>query len=296
MSIHLSLAKGLRSEVSKEIQERHRAAILRIKPKLAKRKTAPITEKGARILHRELGAVYNNASLIAFDGLFYGQYGYWVVWDIKRPRGNTDWSEDLLSVTGMMLNLFAPRQSPIFLKSAFGISMHLIERVFQRLDTMEHHAVLAELQQAALIGAALADGLCLCLADSAKVSVPLLLPTPNGIIVGDACESHGDTMLVFRTFIGGAGEISRSKQRLASELASWAIRFDPLIGPGLELLAEDSLDPAYRTDPEVQKIHAMAREYLDILEANSGALVAFEERTQRLTERDAMWNSALRQK
>jgi len=235
--------------------------------------------------------VYGKSTLLEFTTLIAERYGYWVEWDILHMRGAADWCNDKLVLSGYVLDMFLRRQGMLQIFIPMGISMHLVERVFQRLNTTEHQKVLNELTGAALVAAALAPVLVNDMPPSDDNSLPLMLPTPHGAILGDLEVMGAVGMLHFKTFLGGEDDISPVKRKCLSALADWNVRFNDLIGLGFEL-AFAGISEIPQDDVDLQLIRGMTKEYCEILNAHRGALGTADERAQRQQGDNALWRAA----
>lgn len=296
MRIDLSLAKGLRTEILRTVNENGGEAKRRLRQCLLRRTTPPTTAKGAKGLHGKLMKVYGKSTLLQFIGLALGRYGYWVEWDIWRKAGATDWSDDKLSVTGRAIDMFLPSHGFRRVVTSVCISMHLIERLFQRINTTDQQQVLDELHEVALVAAALAPGLFSMVPHSVETSFPIMLPTPHGAIMGDLEILGGVSVLHFKTFIGGE-DISTPKRNCLIALREWDAMFFNLVGIAFELILigmaespQASSDPRLLGDTEL--LQMMTKQYCDILDVHRGALVTAEERAQRQQPENNLWNAA----
>ncbi len=149
LSVDSSLAKGLRATIIRRITATRQAMDQAARHAVARRASMPSTTKGARKLTRELGRYLDRYALCS--SLPEHRFGYWLHWSLRQDAEVEDWTEDQLTVTSMLINMEYNQCLVRRFAYPLGLSMHLVERAFQRLGTTNHDVVLEELIPAALI-------------------------------------------------------------------------------------------------------------------------------------------------
>jgi len=222
MCIDMSLAKGLRSSILKRVSQcnfNDAASITRVIGKSARPYRKP--PRGARKLFREIGKILDKHALMAWPELLFGREAWWVLWDIERADKDghsSDWQEDKLTACSMRLLLKGNYVSSKVVPGGVKFGMHLIERMFQRMDTKDHEIVIEELRTAALIAMTLASYLQSRLVEKGIDNYPIMIPTGRGAILGDFDVKKGEFNC--RTFVGGERAITAPRNTSISSSAS----------------------------------------------------------------------------
>lgn len=220
-SVDLSLARGLRSSIIKTIAA-SKLATEKASLEVVKRKaTMPTTNKGSRRLHLELARYLDKYAIAANNPYTLERNGIWFRWALRQNEHIDDWVEDLLSVNCTIFDLLNPRQRSLIFGFKVGISMHLIERVFVRLNTRENLVVTDELSWPATIACFIENFLLYVLQQRGITNLPIMLPTDNGAIVGDVIITGHKLEIKFRSFLGGRSDISDVKNSLLNDLKAW---------------------------------------------------------------------------
>lgn len=291
MSVDPSLAKGLRSAIIRRIVA-SRSATDKAAAFVIKRKASmPTTRKGVRKMQAELSKYMDRFALASNDLTTMEQEVFWLRWALRQNVAMDNWEEDQLSVDGVVFDLFSPAQAFVEYDYQVGLSMHLIDRAFSRLNTMDNKVVLSELIGATLNACGLSYILFIELLDRGIKTMPLLIPTANGAIVGDVVVHEGGGDIQFRTFIGGKVELSPVKMQLREALQKWALSFQSVLGDGLQFGARgnfkiilDNLESPY-----IINFRPYVKEFLDIHEKYTSALDSRGARTQRAQQEYKKW-------
>ncbi len=121
--------------------------------------------------------------------------------------------------------------------------------------------------------------------------MPLLIPTANGALVGDATATEEGGDLQLRTFIGGKVALSDAKQGLRQALIGWqaGISHDDF-GSGLQISTHDYRSiPDNLTMPAVAQLQKTTKAYLAVLARHPHALESRAVRTARANQQFREW-------
>lgn len=294
MRIDASLARGLRSNVLRDLVERNAAVDVCALKALLRKTTAPTTLKGERKLLQLLNGIFSRNAILPCDKLLSDHYGTWMVWQIMRG-GTTDWPKDLLIPSLTELDMRCPADSKGHWFENISFSMHLIERAFQRLNTMTSTQVLDELAPAARAAFVVKMFAGFSVGQHAAGVRPLMLPTEHGAVAGDLHhDAKGGIEIRFRTFMEGGDNLSPAKRRLLEALNAWRDRF-ARIDPVVMAFAVAPIRREPRDEGVRQSLlyaRALIREYFQILDAHPSAMGNCEDRRTWQSERNALWASA----
>lgn len=289
LKVDLSLARGLRSTIVKQIVTTRGSMEKAATVLLSRKSSMPTTKKGMRRVYGEIAKYLSRYALASNDLATLDRMAFWHHWTLRQSVGVDSWEEDQLAVDGVVIDLmsqaFLPFEYPV------GVSMHLVERVFLRLNTRNNDLVLDELIVPTLVACALWPFLYWTLRERGNASTPLAIASAHGALFGDLNLYEGDGDWQLRTFIGGAAEVSPGKRRLMDELADWhrALPMD-VFASALQVSTNDyQYLPQHRHLPEVQAGQKLADSYLAIIDRNSGALEAREDRARRARQEYRKW-------
>jgi len=297
MCIDMSLAKGLRSSILKRVSQcnfNDAASITRV---IGKRSSAPETTKGARKLFREIGKVLDKHALMAWPELLFGREAWWVLWDIERADkdGHSgDWQEDKLTACSMRLLLKGNYVSSKVVPGGVKFGMHLIERMFQRLDTTDHEIVIEELRTAALMAMTLASYLQSRLVEKGIDNYPIMIPTGRGAILGDFDVKKGEFNC--RTFVGGERAITGAKKHIDIQLGKWGWDFIQEFYRGMACVILVKAEALTENEDRTSKVFLdLADQYISLMEDYNRVTPKHEERTARKKQENTLWALARQQ-
>lgn len=291
MNVDLSLAKGLRSSIIKKINA-SRSATDKATAFVFKRKaTMPTTKKGVRRMYAELSKYMNSFALASNDLSTLQQEAFWLRWSLRQNVEMINWEEDQLSVDGVVFDLLSPECAFIEYDFPVGLSMHLVERAFSRLNTTDNEVVLKELIGPTLIACGLSCTLFIELLERGLDTMPLMIPTKNGALVGDVVVHEGGGYLHLRTFLGGGADLSPIKTLLRDALQQWNDAFQYVLGDGLQFGANGGFDAITLNldSPYVLNFRPHVKDFVDILTLHSSALDSRDVRTKRAREEYKKW-------
>lgn len=216
---------------------------------------------------------------------------YWFHWMLRKNVAMDTWEEDQLSVSGVMFDLKHPQCAFREFDYQIGLSMHLLERVFQRMGTTSNEAVLDELIDPMLTACAMWPCLYWELRNSGVTSMPLMIPSKNGAILGDVVLSDDGGDIQFRTFIGGKADLTEAKQRLLQGLVKWRSAISQHdFAMGLQVSTFDyKAIPLNMAMPEVVNIRKAVIAYLGVLSEHHHALDTKDVRTERSRQEYRKW-------
>lgn len=156
MSVDLSLARGLRSSILRQIVAARRAADKAASLVFSRKATMPSTAKGVRRMHAELARHLDKFALCSSDLSKLDQWLFWHRWALRQNVTMDSWTEDQLSVDMLIFDMYSPQQAYVEIDYPVGFSMHLLERAFLRLDTTRNDLITKEL----IVPALIACGIC----------------------------------------------------------------------------------------------------------------------------------------
>lgn len=292
IKVDASLAKGLRSSILKRItdakQSTNRAAL----KVFDKKQTMPTTKKGAKKLYKELAKYMDKFALASNNVQYLTRYAHWHRWQLREDVPVDNWEEDQLSVNAISFDLLHPSARYFATKYPIGLSMHLLERCFMRLNTTDNEVVLKELLDVSLYACTLSYFLLLEMDARGIKEIPIMFVTRHGVIVGDAVLGGelASGMLQFRTYLSLNSELSTAKKRLIMEMDQWQKEFDKQMDDvvAVSVNGNDIFDN--REDHSVLESIKHAQSYLDILIKNHHALEDKAGRMQRQSDNDLKWN------
>lgn len=292
--VDLSLARGLRSAIVKKIAEAKVATDQASDFLFRRRVKMPTTQKGVRKLAAELVAKTGRYALATNDPKHVTRFMIWHRWALRENISMGSWEEDQLSVDGMVYDLLCPVPASIIVHQPIGASMHLLERVFLRLGTTSNDAVLTELHQPMMLACGMAGVLFAEMDRRGVASMPIVIPSKNGGLAGDAMLDGGEgrPWIALRTYIGGSkGILTPAKRRLLDDLQEWADHMMPISWVGLQL----SVMPRTRLEEvggkwDLAKVYCEGvRAYMEIMGQHRGVLEDRESRVQRNREQKRIW-------
>lgn len=297
MCIDMSLAKGLRASILKRVSQcnvNDAASITRV---IGKRSSAPETTKGARKLFREIGKVLDKHALMAWPELLFGREAWWVLWDIERAGKDGqsgDWKEDKLTACSMRLLLKGRYVSSNVVSGGVKFGMHLLERMFQRLNTTDHAIVIEELRTAALMAMTLASYLQSRLVENDIDNYPIMIPTGRGAILGDFDVKKGEFNC--RTFVGGERPITGAKKHINTQLGKWGEDFILEFYCGMACVILVKADALAENEDRISKVFmGLADQYISLMEDYNRITPKHEERTARIKQENTLWVLARQQ-
>ncbi len=294
MCIDLSLSKGLRSGILKRMTECNFNDADGIARVLNKKSSPPSTTKGARKLFRDISKILDRHALMTWPDLFYKSEAWWVLWNIERAEhAQSDWTEDRLSACILGIYLKEPCIGTTVHDGNVSFGMHLIERVFQRLDTTDHATVIEELRYPAQMAVAMADTLKIKLAGKGIDNYPIMLPTKNGTIFGDFDVLKGEFRC--RTFIGGAS-ITGAKKKVDEQLGKWGMDFLKAYYRGMSCVILLEAEELAEWPDKISGIFLkLVDRYIAIMEEYNRVTPSIDQRVNRQRQETSVWQAARRQ-
>jgi len=287
--VDLSLARGLRNTMIKRITATRGAMDRAANWAFTRRSSMPSTRKGFRRVYRELAKFLNRYALASNTLEDIHSEVFWHHWDIRQNVAVDNWEEDQLTVTGVVYNLLDPQCVLRRFDYPIGLSMHLVERTFQRLKTTCNETLIDQLIFPTLVACTLWPFIYWELKARNIQSQPIMIPTKAGAIVGDVFVRDGDEGMQFRTFLTVA-ELSPSKSRLLEALRKWEAEMRPAMWMGLQVSTFDHMSlPDNVGVPEVVEFRKYAVSYLNVLELHADALDVREARAQRAAQEYRKW-------
>lgn len=261
----------------------------------------PTTAKGVRKMRAELGKYMDRDAICTFspDGQksHYMPYVLWMRWMLRQNIQMDSWLEDQLTIDAVMFDLQSPTQRYHEFFFPVGLSMHLIERAFTRLDTTDNKRVLDELCNPILLACSICIQLFAALKERDIRSLPIMIPTTNGALLGDIIQVPNDMggELHLRTFIGGKSGISGPKSELKQDLLLWEKNYNPIYPTALQMSLVcrrtllGTVPPNEFEQDVMNDLSAFASLYLDILHQNPKALAERQVRTDRAQYEYQKW-------
>lgn len=166
----------------------------------------------------------------------------------------------------------------------------MLERAFLRLDTTRNDLITKELIVPALIACGICYFIFIELHEKGLDSLPIMIPTAHGAIVGDVVRHDDGGDLQLRTFLGGKDDLSGHKSALREALLNWQSSYLPSIGDGLNLGASNFhgiLKNLHR--PEITEFRKHVANYMGVLAQHPRALDMREVRSIRSRQEYRKW-------
>lgn len=293
VSVDMSLARGLRGAVMKQITS-SRLAMDRAGEMVFTRKSSmPTTKKGVRRLQAEMAKYLDKYALASNDLSSLKAEALWLHWTLRQNVALDTWEEDQLSVNGVIFNLTNPNQALRKFDYSIGLSMHLLERTFSRLNTTSNDQVLLELIRPTIFACAFWPFIYYELRNRGINSYSIMIPTRNGAVLGDFILDDNDGELHLRTFIGGKVEFSPSKAILLNELKEWESELNhQSLGDALQVSTYHYQDYLKcMENPVLVELQKVAQSYMAVLDRNSAALVEREARANNAKTVYKKWSN-----
>lgn len=200
-----------------------------------------------------------------------------------------------MTFNSMVIDFFT--METLMLTEPVVVKSHAVDRLYQRLGTMNPARVLAELTQAPMLTTiCLMETFVCCVEkrlDSPEKSRPIALATTNGMLLGDivpACRDH-EAFITINTFLGGERPITGPRAHLRKRLMAWQEKHGSVLRRGALSLPLVNHSKIHMTTSFPDIIEAFDQ-YQELLDDFAGVVRQRDDRHAAMMRREMTWNWA----
>lgn len=291
--IDKSLAKGLRSTIMRDLKKAQNARDLAAKIVVARRTTSPTTTKGLRRLFQDVNKVVRRYSMDCINNDEKG-IAVWLQWCLVHGISIDNWEEDQLSIRAFAIQCRNGLALPIDHHYPVYLSMHFVERAFQRMQTTISSNVLKEIQAAIFILAGLSRYMEASMISQKLSELPIAtFSSSGGLLLGSAVIQEDKLQIFGRTFLAADAELSSGQAALRDDLVNW-MSMNSGVGWKMIISSINPVDDQREINPTLYEINQKVVErYCEVMQKHKSTLSNIADRRARAIHDAEMWKREL---